>query len=121
MTITIPELAPGMNALMRMHFRTYGALRNKWQTLLRSAAGTTRFDCPCEVRIVRYYAANPMDLDNLWSTSKIPLDALVRAKILRNDDPKAVTSLAVEQYKVPTKNRERTEIHILEQPTRTAA
>lgn len=114
MTITIEELAPGMNVLMRMHFRTYGKLRDKWQTWIRSVAGTHRFDRPCDVRIIRYYAANPMDLDNLWSTSKIPLDAMVRAGILPSDNPKAVTSLKVEQFKVPTRNRERTEITIIE-------
>ncbi len=114
MTITIDELAPGMNVLMRMHFRTYGKLRDKWQTWLRSLAGTARFHKPCEVRIVRYYAGVPMDLDNLWSTGKVPLDALVRAGILPSDNPSAVTSLKVEQFKVPTKNRERTEIHIVE-------
>ncbi len=114
MVITINEHAPGMNTLMRMHFRTYGKLRDKWQTMLRAAAGTYRFIGPCDVRIVRYYAGQPMDLDNLWSTCKIPLDAMVRAKVLPGDDPNCVASLSCEQFKVPTKNRERTEISITE-------
>ena len=114
MTFTIEEHAPGMNVLMRMHFRTYGKLRDKWQVLLREAVGTYRFRGKVDVRIIRFYAGVPMDLDNLWSTCKIPLDAMVRSGILPSDNPECVSALRCEQFKVPTKNRERTEITILE-------
>ena len=114
MTLTIDELAPGMNVLMRMHFRTYGKVRDKWQLMLRAAAGTQRFTVPCDVWIVRHYASQPLDPDNRYASAKVILDGLVRSGILPNDNDKCIASLKVEQFKVPTKNRERTEIHITE-------
>ena len=120
MTITIDELAPGMNVLMRMHFRTYGKIRDKWQLMVRAAFGITRFTLPCDVHITRFYATTPLDPDNLYASAKIPLDALVRAGILANDNNDCIASLKVEQFKVPTKKREATEIHI-EIATRAAA
>jgi Holliday junction resolvase RusA-like endonuclease len=113
MTLTIPSLAPGMNTLLRMHFRSYGKIRDTWQTQIRAAAGTKRFDGPCSVSIVRYYASNAMDLDNLYSTCKIPLDALVRAKVLNDDNPDAVADLTCKQVKVATRKEERTEIELI--------
>lgn len=122
MTVTIPELAPGMNVLMRMHFHTYADLRNKWQTMLRVGFGTKRFKGASEVLIVRYHCGTPMDLDNLWSTPKIPLDAMVRASILPGDDPGCVAALKVEQRRVPTRKEVRTEITVEElNPSGTAA
>lgn len=117
MTITIFENAPGFNVLKRMHFQEYRKLRDKWQTMVRSAAGTERFTGKCAVTIIRYYCSNAMDIDNLYSACKIPLDALVRSKVLANDDPKNVVSLRCDQMKVPTRNRERTEITIIEIPS----
>lgn len=113
MTVTIEDLAPGMNTLLRMNIHTYKRERDKWQVMVRSAFGTHKIIGKCEVHIARFYATNPMDLDNLWSTCKIPLDAMVRAGVLPADDPQCVTTLKCEQFKVPTRNREATEITII--------
>jgi hypothetical protein len=112
MTLTINELAPGMNVLMRMHFRTYATIRDKWQLMLRAAAGTTRFTEPCDVWIVRHYASQPLDPDNRYASAKVILDGLVRSGILPNDNDKCISSLVVEQVKVSTRKEERTEITI---------
>ena len=112
MIITIHDLAPGMNTLLRMHFRTYGKIRDKWQVELRAAVGTLRYTGPCSISIQRHYCGVPMDLDNLYSTCKIPLDAMVRAKILPEDNPEALVGLTCKQSKVATRKEERTEITI---------
>ena len=109
--INIPELAPGMNALMRMHFRTYGKLRDKWKLMLM-AETRAKVLGPCEIFIDRYYASQPLDLDNLWSSCKIPLDAMRGAGIIPDDNTKIVTSLKCDQFKVANRAEQRTQIVI---------
>ena len=108
--LTIPELAPGMNAIRAMHFRTYAAERNRWIILIREAAGLQRMKGPCTMLQERYYAQRPLDFDNLYASVKIPGDALRANKIIVDDNPEIVTSLVCRQFKVATKKEQRTVI-----------
>jgi len=115
MEITVHELAPGLNGsngLIRMHFRSYGKVKDRWQLLLREAAGTRRAPDPCHIHMHRYYCGQPMDIDNLYSTCKIPLDAMRAVKIIREDDPSVVSSITMTQSKVAKRTEQRTVITI---------
>lgn len=111
MRIEIPELAPGLNGskgLIRMHHHAYKKVRDRWTLLVREQAGPPRKLNRCEVEIERRYARMPLDLDNAYAASKIPLDALKRAGVIRDDDPETVTALRVKQTKVDTVDEEMT-------------
>lgn len=110
LTLSVPVLAPSLNTLLRTHYRDRGRDRDKWTALLRHVAGRRRSAPPCAVAIVRRYASRPLDLDNLYAAAKVPLDALVRAGILPDDDPTCVASLTCTQEKVPTRLEQGTTI-----------
>lgn len=114
---SVPILAPSLNGskgLMRMHFHAYRKVRDQWGSLFRLKANHfPRGTFPvkeCEVKIVRYYCPHPLDLDNLYASCKIPLDAMRHAGILVEDDPGVVTALDCRQFKVPKKNQIETRI-----------
>lgn len=96
---------------MRMHYRTYKKVRDTWTLLVRSEARGARFG-RCAIRITRYNTGDGMDPDNLVSTAKVPLDALRRAGVIRDDDPLSVVSLEVRQEKVRKVADRRTVIEI---------
>ncbi len=111
----VQELAPGLNKMLRMHYLDRGRIRDRWTTELldQRNGGPIRLK-RCSVLIRRYYARNPLDLDNLYAASKIPLDALMRAGIIHDDSLEVVMDLTVHQFKVDHVKDERTEIDILE-------
>lgn len=109
--LTVPDLAPGLNQLREMHYHDYRKARNRWQQLVRSLA-IPREVYPARVWIDRYYARNPMDIDNLYGGAKLPLDVLCRVGWLRDDDPDALKGLTCKQHKVDTEDEQRTEIYI---------
>ena len=102
MRIDIDEIAPGLNSrngLMRMHHRTYSRLRDRWQLLIMEQVAD-RKPVADRVRITitrRTRSTTPMDTDNLYSSAKVPLDALRKVKLIRDDDPGTVVSLTMLQ------------------------
>jgi len=111
MILVIYELAPGMNKLKRMHWAVYKKTRDKWQTLVRSQAGTRKVSGPCTVQITRYQSGTQLDPDNLVSSAKIPLDALVRSKVIEDDSSEHIT-LSVTAIRIKSRKDQRTEIVI---------
>lgn len=110
--IVVPLLAPGLNGpkgLIRMHFAAYGKVKDTWTWHLKSHPKSPAPE-KCSIVIERYYCSQPMDIDNLYSTCKIPLDAMKAAKMIVDDNPHCVTSLRVLQFKVATRKEERTHI-----------
>lgn len=110
--IHIPELAPSLNVLMRMHFRRYGQLRDKWTWMMKEQAGRGRMKATqFRVHIVRAYAVHPLDLDALYAR-KVELDALRNSGIIPDDNPNSLVALLCHQMKVATKKEEKTTIII---------
>lgn len=119
---SIPMLAPSLNGskgLMRMHWAAYRKVRDLWTTSIITVRYQPFADAPmmpqypveeCEVEITRYYATQPLDLDNLYAAAKVPLDAMRKAGVLVEDDPSVVTSLNCRQFKVPKKDQQKTKI-----------
>lgn len=113
--IEIPRLAPGLNGpkgLMRMHFGEYKKEKEKWMWWLKKSALSAKAPIPCSIEIQRYYAKQPMDVDNVYSTAKIPLDSMRENGILADDNPNHVSALAVHQIKVAKLAEEKTVIII---------
>lgn len=113
-SLIVYELAPSLNGdrgLMRLHWTDYITLRERWIWLVREKGVPQRI-YPASVQIVRFYARNPLDLDNLYAAAKVPLDALCETGWLRDDDPDSLVSLNCTQHKVDTLDEERTQITI---------
>ncbi len=115
--LIVDELAPSLNGskgLMRMHFHAYRKVKEKWILMIRAAAGND-FGEPfeeAEIEIVRHYARQPLDIDNLYAACKVPLDAMRHAGILIEDDPSVVTNIFCHQVKVAKVTEQKTEIKI---------
>jgi len=113
--ITIPLLAPSLNGdkgLMRMHFQAYKKVRDKWQVLIMEET-RKRITEPVRVQIIRYYASQPLDLDNLYAACKVPLDALRKTKVIIEDNPDIIVDLNCKQVKVGTRAEQKTTIIIM--------
>lgn len=115
-TISIDRLPPGLNKLMRMHYRDYQRELRTWTILIREAVGraTPRFKYPF-ITLVRHYARHPMDVDNRYASAKVVLDALKSLEIIRDDSDGEIAGLRVLQEKVPKVENEKTLITLSEQ------
>lgn len=114
--LNIPQLAPSLNGnkgLIRLHYQQYKKVKENWIWLIR-AEPFDKVEGSCKVQINRYYASQPLDIDNLYAACKVPLDALQRAGVIRDDNPDIVTALTCRQFKVSKKIEQRTEIIITE-------
>jgi len=118
MTITffIDELAPGLNVMLRQHYRVRKEIQERWILMMKSERN--KFDVgfpimsPVHVWIHRYYAGLPLDVDNHYASAKIPLDALVRSGFLPDDNNACVSGLKCEQFKTAHKKDQKTKIHL---------
>ena len=111
MKFYIKELAPGLNVMLRQHFRTRGCIRDRWTTeILAQREGGPINLRKVRILIRRYFARNPLEIDNLYASAKIPLDALVRAGILLDDSLEVLLDLRMTQHKVARVYQEGTEI-----------
>lgn len=105
--IEVPEVAPSLNRLMRMHWATRRALRKKWEWVVWyeayrvQGAAAIRYDGRVSVRIVRR-SHHVLDEDNLHGAAKLILDALKSAKVIQDDSPAHIT-LTCEQEKGPAR------------------
>lgn len=116
-TLNIPELAPSLNGkggLLRMHWTRRKKLLTKWQYLVMAAANGKRHVGPCHITIIRNYASSPLDQDNCYAAAKLPLDALRKCGIIKDDDNDTVLSLSCKQAKVATRKEQGTTIIITE-------
>ena len=134
-TFEIPLLAPGLNGsngLIRMHWAKYRETKATWvqwmavskhKPFVRASDGEIRAHgtpsprWPLEegvtVKITRHWCrGSEMDIDNLYATAKIPLDAMRTAGIIAEDDPAVVTSLVMAQVKAPSVKEVRTIVEL---------
>ena len=105
-TLQLPWLPPGLNGpqgLMRMHWSQKRKAGEAAYLLVRAALPSTPPPKPpLRLTYVLRYARQPRDLDNLAASLKLPLDALVKARALPDDNPGVVAELVLRQEKVPT-------------------
>ena len=105
----IAKVAPGLNALLRIHWRGRAALQRIWDKILWEERLQRPGPWPLEratVRITRH-SMHTLDQDNLNGSAKIVLDALKHANIIVDDSPAHIT-LTVHQ----ARGKPRTLIHL---------
>ena len=99
--ITFPGKVPGLNGaggLLRMHWRKKLDLQNSysrqvWALQLRRCSG------PVRLELIRYSTGRPMDYDNLVSTGKLLIDALVRCQLIADDNPQVILERSYTQVR----------------------
>lgn len=117
--VQIHELAPGPNGtkgLIRMHWTQYMKLLKRWTMDLRSQRPGS-FDPiqHCDITITRYHTGHGIrDIDNLYASCKVPLDALQHAGWIEEDDVDHIHELRVRQVRVGKREEQKTLIHIQE-------
>mgnify|MGYP000412064716 CR=1 FL=1 len=99
----VPE---SLNKLLRMHWSERHDHKRTWTTLVGAHIGG---GVHCPVRL-RYHRAGSrlLDIDNLYGSAKVVIDALVHAGILPDDDPTCVAEVIASQKRVP-----RTDTHTI--------
>jgi len=112
--IIFPGRLPGNNGddgLLRMNHFQYTALRNKLQYVVM-AHRPRQHKGPVRLELIRHSTGVPMDDENLSSTGKIPIDAIVRAGVLPDDNPAIITERDYTQTKALSKDAQFTLIRI---------
>lgn len=113
--ITFPGWQPGNNGpkgLLRMGWRNRQRLAQyyDWQV---AAARLRAMLAPVRLELVRYSAGGQLDFDNLVSTGKYPIDAIVRAGILPDDNPAVIAERSYTQERAASKDQQRTVIRLI--------
>ena len=104
MKLTIPDVPPSLNKVLRMHWRVRKDLYVKWEELIRSAALPGKvFEEKRKVRITMFHSRF-YDKDNAYGAVKPVVDALDWWSHIE-DDNEAWLELTVEQVKCPHKQR----------------
>ena len=106
MRLELPFATPSNNVVMRMHHRERSAEHSRYYYLILAAQKTIARKEPfarCVITVGRY-GARPLDWDNMGGGLKFLLDALVKNKIIKDDNPKCVTELNLRQIKCKRKD-----------------
>jgi Holliday junction resolvase RusA-like endonuclease len=111
MKFELPFATPSNNAVMRMHHRTRTVHHKNYTFKVWLAVGGAHigFD-KCKVTVTRH-ASRQLDWDNMGGGLKFLLDAMVKNKIIVDDNPKCIVSLDLKQEKC-TRKEEKTVIEI---------
>lgn len=111
--LKIDHLVPGLNGkggLIREHFTT---AKKKKEAYLWTFLSQTKNRHLGRVRITyNRYCVTPMDWDNACASFKHLGDALVRAKIIRDDNSRIVLEFIPKQIQIGSKRDQRCEIII---------
>lgn len=99
----------GPGGLLRMHWRKKSQLLNHYLLQVISMR-RRRHSGPVRLELTRYSTGRPMDYDNLVSTGKLLIDALVRAGVLPDDNPKVIAERVYTQERAEGKAYQRTTI-----------
>lgn len=111
-TLEFTELPPTPNQYARMNRYKRVNLKDEWARLVQSKT-RDHIRTPCAVRVLRCTVGRPLDVDGLYGTLKVPLDAMVRAGVLPDDDPSQVARVSAEQEAVGKKEDQRTVITLM--------
>lgn len=88
----------GANGLIRMHWTKKRKLSNIYFYTVREAT-KNRHEGKVSVELVRYSCRPPMDYDNLVSTGKLLIDAIVKANVISEDNPEVIVERRYSQLK----------------------
>jgi len=112
--ITFPGVVPGNNGprgLLRSHWTRRRKLLTGYEWVLR-AANPIPMSGPVRLELTRYSVGTAMDYDNLVSTGKLLIDALVEGGILPDDNPQVIAERAYTQVRISDNQAQRTVIRL---------
>ena len=119
--IIFPGSLPGNNhggsytkkGIVGMHWRTYGKLKKQF-TLIAMSCSRNRHSGPVRLELIRHSTGSQMDRDNLISTGKLLIDAIVAAGIIQDDKPAIIVESDYSQTKAINAKSQMTVIRILD-------
>ncbi len=114
--LIFPGLIPGNNdrgGLLRTHWRKRGALKLKWIWHVK-ASTLNRHTGPVRMELTRHSLNPNMDYDNLVSTGKILIDAIVGAGVLPDDKSAVIREQKYTQTLALKKESQMTVIRIID-------
>jgi hypothetical protein len=89
--IEIPEVAPSLNKLIRLHWAARRKLQQRWSWLILSKRPSI-VTAPKKAKVViNRQSPKFLDTDNLYGASKMIVDALKHAALISGDDPSRLT------------------------------
>jgi Holliday junction resolvase RusA-like endonuclease len=104
--IVVPEVAPSLNRLMRLHWAARRRLLKKWEWIMYvetyRVRGPTavKFEGKLSVRITRR-SRKTLDHDNLYGSAKLILDAMTSVGLLLDDDPAHIELICEQERGTP--------------------
>lgn len=108
----------GPNGLMRAHWTERGRLIGQYEWII-TAARLRHMPGPVRLELIRYSTGPQMDYDNLVSTGKLLIDALVRCRVLEDDKPTVIAERVYTQERAASKDAQRTVIRLTDLATPT--
>lgn len=112
--ITFPGRIPGNNGgdgLLRMKWTKKHRLLRDYNWIVASAT-KNRHTGPVSITLTRYSTGVEMDYDNLVSTGKLLIDAIVDQKVIADDKQSVIVERKYLQEKVKGKANQKTVIVI---------
>lgn len=113
--IVFNEVVPGNNGptgLLRMGWRKRQRLAGQYEWVV-AAARLAPMHGPVRLELVRHTIGGQLDFDNLVSTGKLPIDAIVRCGILSDDNPTIIAERSYTQQRAASKAEQRTVIRLI--------
>jgi hypothetical protein len=89
--LTIPDVPPSLNKVLRMHWAKKGKLRDSWTMMIKGALLPIR--PPQGVQkakmrvVITFYNARAYDRDNAFGAGKVIFDVLRRLNLIFDDRP----------------------------------
>ena len=100
MILELPFATPSNNVVMRMYHRERSSEHERYTWLICAAVNgwEEKIECynECDISITRH-GARLLDWDNMGGGLKFLMDALVKNKIIKDDNPKCVQELNLRQ------------------------
>lgn len=116
--ITFTGKIPGNNGaggLLRSHWSRRQKLLHDYEWIV-AAHRLAPIAGPVRLELERHSVGTPMDYDNLVSTGKQILDAIVRCGILPDDSPAVIIERHYSQVKAVGKGYQKTVIRLIPKP-----
>lgn len=113
--ITFTGKVPGNNGsggLLRLHWSRRQKLLYDYEWVV-AAHRLAPIAGPVRLELERHSIGTPMDYDNLVSTGKLLVDALVRCKVLPDDTPAVIAERHYSQVRAAGKGNQKTVIRLI--------
>jgi len=104
--LTFEDLPPTPNQYARMNRYERTRRKEDWAWYVKSKT-EDHIRTPCHVHVLRR-TMGWCDVPAIYGTLKVPLDAMIRAGLLPEDDPSCVASVSADQESVGKKEEQET-------------